>query len=346
MLVLTTPTILVGPFASFILVRIEAQKRTCLRALPESEGGLYNSVMRVDKANHLSLDLLRAILLLLPAGLAAAASDVQEDQEAANCTTLRGNSIEGGLIWGKVSPGAEVRLDGDTLDVLPDGTFVAGFHRDAAAASVLTVAQVDVDGASGPSSCKRRLLVQQRDYNIQRIEGVPQRTVTPPQEQLERIRRERAMVGAAKAKRIANPRWLMQIDGGFRWPVEGRISGVYGSQRVYNGTPGTPHYGVDVAVPTGTPVLAPAAGQVTLAEADLFYSGGTIIVDHGYGLSSSFLHLSAVEVAVGDIVQIGDRLGQVGATGRATGPHLDWRMSWRNRRVDPQLLVPEMKANR
>lgn len=274
---------------------------------------------------------------------ALAAPELETEQ---GCTSLQGNVIEGGLIWGKVRTGEEVRLDGVKLDILPDGTFVAGFHRDAAAASVLAVTQFSAKGELAPTICERQLLVQQRDYNIQRIEGVPQRTVTPPPEQLERIRRERALVRAAKAQRIANPAWLMQIDGGFRWPVEGRISGVYGSQRVYNGTPGTPHYGVDVAVPTGTPVLAPAAGKVTLAEADLFYSGGTVIVDHGYGLSSSFLHLSAVEVVVGDLVQIGDRLGQVGATGRATGPHLDWRMSWRDRRVDPQLLVPEMNAKR
>jgi murein DD-endopeptidase MepM/ murein hydrolase activator NlpD len=136
----------------------------------------------------------------------------------------------------------------------------------------------------------------------------------------------------------------MQVDGGFRWPVRGRISGVYGSQRFYNGTPGSPHYGVDIAVPTGTPVHAPAAGRVTLAEPDLFYSGGTVILDHGYGLSSSFLHMSEVSVAVGDTLDAGDLIGAVGATGRATGAHLDWRMSWRDRRVDPQRLVPPMPA--
>ncbi|MDP4650548.1 MAG: M23 family metallopeptidase, partial [Haliea sp.] len=125
--------------------------------------------------------------------------------------------------------------------------------------------------------------------------------------------------------------------------VEGRISGVYGSQRVYNGQPGSPHYGVDVAVPTGTIVRAPAAGVVTLAEPDLFYSGGTIILDHGYRLSSSFLHLSKVSVNVGDQIALGDVIGEVGATGRATGPHLDWRMSWREARIDPQLLVPPMR---
>ena len=122
----------------------------------------------------------------------------------------------------------------------------------------------------------------------------------------------------------------------------GRISGVYGSQRFYNGTPGNPHYGVDIARPTGHPVLSPGSGVVTLAEPDLFYSGGTVILDHGYGLSSSFLHMSRIDVKVGDVITTGDQLGAIGATGRATGPHLDWRMSWFDQRVDPQLLVPPM----
>ena len=136
----------------------------------------------------------------------------------------------------------------------------------------------------------------------------------------------------------------MDALAGFQWPAIGPISGVYGSQRIYNGTPRSPHYGVDVAVPTGTPVLAPSSGVVTLAEPDLFYSGGTIILDHGFRLSSSFLHLSKVHVAVGQEVKQGELIGEVGATGRATGPHLDWRMSWRNQRIDPQLLAPPMPA--
>ena len=194
----------------------------------------------------------------------------------------------------------------------------------------------------GPEPCAATLAVATREYRIQRVDGVPQRTVTPPPEQLERIRRERALVVAAKGRRIEQPDWLRQVAGAFAWPASGPISGVYGSQRVYNGTPGTPHYGVDVAAPAGTPVHAPADGLVTLAEPDLFYSGGTIILDHGYGLSSSFLHLSEVGVAVGDEIRRGEVIGAVGASGRATGPHLDWRMSFRGRRIDPQRLVPPM----
>ena len=269
-----------------------------------------------------------ARLMVLP--LLGAASALQAD-----CIALDGDLQEGGLAWGQVDPGTEVRLDGEALDVLPEGWFLMGFHRDAPSTQVLDVGE----------NCRVEIAISGREYRIQRVEGVPQRTVTPPPEQLERIRRERALVRAAKAQRIERSDWLDQVRGAFRWPLTGPISGVYGSQRVYNGKPGTPHYGVDIARPTGTVVHAPAAGRVTLAEPDLFYSGGTVILDHGYGLSSSFLHLSEVTVQVGDELAPGDPLGAVGATGRATGPHLDWRMSWRDRRIDPQLLVSAMEAS-
>lgn len=275
------------------------------------------------------------LALLLATG-PLAGGPMAAESAVAGCVDIQGEPIEGGLIWGSVAPGTAVYLDELSLDVTADGYFVAAFHRDAPASSTLTVA-----AASG-ERCAVPLSVAQREYRVSRVEGVPQRTVTPPPEQLERIRRERALVANAKAARIERRDWLMQIDGQFQWPVTGRISGVYGSQRVYNGTPGNPHYGVDVAVPTGTPVHAPAAGRVTLAEPDLFYSGGTVILDHGYGLSSSFLHMSRVDVQVGDELAPGDLIGAVGATGRATGPHLDWRMNWRDRRVDPQRLVPAM----
>lgn len=255
---------------------------------------------------------------------------------AAQCPSLEGNIIQGGLIWGEVPPGSVVTLDNQALDVLDNGTFFAGFGRDAAPTAELLV--------EGEQSCRQILQVKSRKYNISRVEGVPQKTVTPSQEHMDRIKRERALVGAAKSQRLQRPDLIQGALAGFEWPATGRISGVYGSQRIYNGTPKSPHYGVDVAVPTGTPVHAPTAGVVTLAEPDLFYSGGTVILDHGYGLSSSFLHMSAVHVKVGQEIRTGDLVGEVGATGRATGPHLDWRMSWRSERVDPQLLVPAMPS--
>ena len=252
----------------------------------------------------------------------------------AQCPPLEGQLIQGGLVWGDTTPGSQVTLDGEPLDVLEDGTFFAGFGRDAKPTAELVI--------EGPEPCRQTLAIASREYRISRVEGVPQQTVTPSEEHLERIRKERALVGAAKGQRLQRPDLLQNALAGFEWPATGRISGVYGSQRIYNGTPKNPHYGVDVAVPTGTPVYAPTAGVITLAEPDLFYSGGTVILDHGYGLSSSFLHMSKVLVEVGQEIRTGDLIGEVGATGRATGPHLDWRMSWRSERVDPQLLVPPM----
>jgi murein DD-endopeptidase MepM/ murein hydrolase activator NlpD len=253
---------------------------------------------------------------------------------ASDCIDLQGSLMQGGLVWGRVAPGSRVTVDGSPLDVLPDGTTVAGFGRDAAASAELLV--------EGETPCRQTLQIQSREYNIQRVEGVPQDTVTPPPERLERIKRERQLVGSAKARYLARPDLLQDALAGFAWPAIGPISGVYGSQRIYNGTPRSPHYGVDVAMPTGTPVLAPSAGVVTLAEPDLFYSGGTIILDHGFRLSSSFLHLSKLHVEVGQEVQRGELIAEIGASGRATGAHLDWRMSWRNQRIDPQLLAPPM----
>ena len=250
------------------------------------------------------------------------------------CTTLEGNAIQGGILRGYTLPSATVTFADITVPVLPDGAFLLGLGRDMPRSNELTI--------TTDETCVQQVTVAAREYRLQEITGVPQQTVTPSEEHLERIRAERGKVRTAKAQRLALDDGFRAVRDGFAWPVTGRISGVYGSQRIYNGTPGTPHYGVDVARPTGTPVTAPAAGRVTLAEPDLFYSGGTVILDHGYGLSSSFLHLSEVLVSVGDQLAPGDLIGAIGATGRATGPHLDWRMSWFNQRIDPQLLVPPM----
>ena len=250
------------------------------------------------------------------------------------CIALNGNPTQGGMLWGVVSPAAKISFAGLSVPVMPDGSFLLGLGRDMPTSNQLEITQA--------THCSQTVAVAQRNYSLQTITGVPQQTVTPSEEHLQRISNERAKVRSAKSRRLARIDGLRAVQNGFSWPVTGRISGVYGSQRIYNGTPGTPHYGVDVAQPTGTPVMAPASGEVTLAEPDLFYSGGTVILDHGYGLSSSFLHLSEVSVSVGDQLQSGDLIGAIGATGRATGPHLDWRMSWFNQRIDPQLLVPPM----
>jgi len=241
---------------------------------------------------------------------------------------------QGDLLWGSVATGSAVTLNGEGLDVLPGGTVFFGLGRDAPAS-----ARLRVEGPDG-SICDRELAVAPRDYRIQRVEGVPRETVHPPPEQLERIRREAARVRAARARDLERPELVSGLLQAVRWPAQGPVSGVYGSQRFYNGEPGRPHYGLDIAAPEGSLVVAPAGGVITLAEPDLFFSGGTVILDHGYRLSSTFLHMSAVLVEAGDEVAAGDPIGRVGATGRATGPHLDWRMNWRDQRIDPQPLLP------
>ncbi len=251
-----------------------------------------------------------------------------------SCLQYSGALEQGGFIWGRVAPGSTVTLGGQALDVLPDGTTFAGFGRDAKSQVELVVA--------GPQPCSETLQVARREYQVQRVEGVPQATVTPPPEMLARIQREATLVANARAPSLQRPQLVETVLERFVWPAQGPISGVYGSQRFYNGKPSNPHFGVDVAVPTGTPVYAPAPGVVTLAEPDLYFSGGTVILDHGYRLSSTFLHMSKVAVKVGDELRAGELIGAVGSTGRATGPHLDWRMNWREERIDPQLLAPPM----
>ncbi len=255
---------------------------------------------------------------------------------AAPCAALelQGVPVQGGLVFGQADPGSTVILDDRELLVSDDGRFLFGFGRDDTGSVSLEVRE------PGKPPVQRTLDIAPREYNIERVDGLPPATVTPPPEVLERTRREAALVAQARTRRDNRTDW----DAGFTWPAQGRLSGFYGSQRVLNGEPRRPHFGVDVAAPTGTPVLAPAPGIVTLAEPDLYFSGGTLILDHGQGLSSTFLHLSAVSVAVGDVVVTGDKIGEIGATGRATGPHLDWRMNWYNKRVDPQPLAGEMPS--
>jgi murein DD-endopeptidase MepM/ murein hydrolase activator NlpD len=246
---------------------------------------------------------------------------------------LQGAFEQGGLVWGTAAPGARVTLDGKPVRVTDAGRFVIGFDRDAKKSAALVVVK-------GEHKSAQMLTIAQRKYDIQRVTGVPQATVTPPPEVLARIEREAALV--AKARALDSD--LLSFLDGFVWPLTGRISGVYGSQRVYNGTPGRPHFGVDVAAPVGTRVRAPADAVVSLAEPDLFFSGGTLIMDHGYGVSSTFMHLSKLLVKTGETITAGQEVAEVGATGRASGPHLDWRINWFNVRIDPQLLAPPMPA--
>jgi murein DD-endopeptidase MepM/ murein hydrolase activator NlpD len=263
------------------------------------------------------------LLLCLLAG-AAAADDL----------ALTGQFTQGGLVFGQATPGTRVQFDGRDVRLTPDSRFVIGFGRDFPAEAKLTVTWPDGRRET------RTLAISRREYDIQRIDGLPGKMVTPPPETLRRIRDEAAQVAAARARDSVRADFLQP----FAWPKTGRISGVYGSQRILNGQPRQPHFGVDVAGPVGAPVVAPAGGEIVLAEPDMYFTGGTIMIDHGHGLTSVLMHLSAVDVTVGQVVRQGEPVGKLGATGRVTGPHLDWRMNWFNQRIDPQLLVPPMPA--
>ncbi len=248
---------------------------------------------------------------------------------------LRGDWQQGGVIIGRLQAGEQIEYRGKLLQLSPDHEFVIGLGREAAERATLTL--IDTQGNRRP----HHFSVKQRQYKLQRVTGVPQQTVEPDPAQVERARREAQMAADARKGDLPLPFFAQT----FKWPLTGPVTGVYGSQRIYNGVPNSPHYGVDIARPVGTLVKAPAGGLVTLVHPDMFFSGGTLIIDHGHGLSSTFIHLSEILVKKGDTISQGQPIAKVGKTGRATGPHLDWRMNWFEERVDPQLLVGPMPAD-
>ncbi|HUP90894.1 MAG TPA: M23 family metallopeptidase [Solimonas sp.] len=250
----------------------------------------------------------------------------------ASALELRGEWRQGSVLFGHAEPGTRVWFNGRELKLTEGGEFVFGLDRDESAEAEL---RVQAKGEPLPETF--RYQVKKREYQIQHL-TLPPTMVNPPAAVLARIREEQEQVGEAR-RRVTG---IAAFTGGFVWPCLGRISGVFGSQRILNGEPKQPHYGVDVAVPSGTPVRAPAGGVISLAHPDMYYTGGTLMIDHGHGLSSAFLHLSKLLVKSGDTVRQGDTIALSGATGRATGPHLDWRVSWINARVDAALLVPPM----
>jgi murein DD-endopeptidase MepM/ murein hydrolase activator NlpD len=187
-------------------------------------------------------------------------------------------------------------------------------------------------------STTQEIKLEPRDYDVQRINGLPPLMVTPDSTLMTRIKAELAKIRGARATDSD----ALAFETPLEWPVTGPISGVYGSQRILNGEPRAPHLGVDIAAPSGTPIKAAAAGTVTLAEPDLYFTGGTVIIDHGYGLSSIYQHMSRLDVTVGDAVQQDDVIGAIGATGRVTGAHLHWGVNWYQTAIDPQLVAGPM----
>jgi murein DD-endopeptidase MepM/ murein hydrolase activator NlpD len=241
---------------------------------------------------------------------------------------FQGKFIQGHFIIGKTDPKAEILVGKKTVKVSEDGFFVFGIDRDRKYDLTFTK---KVNGEKIVITKK----VNKRKYNIQRIDGLEESKVTPPESVYKRIKKENNAIGEARAIN-SNLQFFREK---FIMPVEGIISGVYGSQRILNGKPKWPHYGIDIAAKQGTMIKSSASGIVTLAEDDLYYTGGTVIMDHGHGISTIYSHLENVLVSVGEKINQKDIIGTVGSTGRSTGPHLDFRVNWFQTRLDPMTLL-------
>ena len=241
---------------------------------------------------------------------------------------FQGKFLQGHFILGKTDPNARIIVGKKEVKISQDGFFVFGIDRDEK--FDLTFTKITDD--------KKTVItkkVLKRKYNIQRIDGLEESKVTPPESVYKRIKKENNAIGKARAINSN----LSFFKDGFIMPVEGIISGVYGSQRILNGKPKWPHYGIDIAVKQGTMIKSSGAGVVTMAEDDLYYTGGTIIMDHGHGISTIYSHLENILVSVGDKINQGDIIGTVGSTGRSTGPHLDFRINWFQTRLDPMSVL-------
>ena len=241
---------------------------------------------------------------------------------------FQGKFLQGHFILGKAKIGSKVFIDKKQVKVSKDGYFVFGIDRDRK--FDLTITKIN-------NGKKEKIIkkVLKRKYNIQRIDGLEESKVTPPESVYKRIKKENNKIGEARAINSDLPFFKNQ----FIMPVEGIISGVYGSQRILNGKPRWPHYGIDIAAKKGTMIKSSGSGVVTMAEDDLYYTGGTIIMDHGHGISTIYSHLETVLVSVGDKINKGDLIGTVGSTGRSTGPHLDFRVNWFQTRLDPMSIL-------
>jgi murein DD-endopeptidase MepM/ murein hydrolase activator NlpD len=244
---------------------------------------------------------------------------------------FEGPLVQGGLLIGRVAPDAIVTVDGRAVRVTADGRFLVGFGRDAKKATVRVTAR---DG----TTTTHTLRAEPRRYQVQRIDGLPPAQVTPDAETLKRIEGEKQVLAEVRSRDGAAPDFIP----GFAWPALGRISGVFGSQRILNGEPRAPHLGVDVAAPVGSPVMAAAPGTVALAHENMFFTGKTVVIDHGHGLTSSYVHMNAITVRTGERVTRGQLIGRIGATGRVTGAHLHWGVHLFGVGLDPALLVGAM----
>ncbi len=242
---------------------------------------------------------------------------------------FKGQFVQGSFILGIAEPGSKIYIDKKKVKITNDGYFVFGLDRDRKNNVLIKVTQ------NGNSKIIEKK-VYKRKYKIQRIDGLPEKKVTPPKEVYERIKRENKLIGDARA--IESD--LSFFKNKFIKPLDKSIvTGVYGSQRILNGKPKWPHYGIDFAAKEGTKIKAMLAGTATMVESDLFYTGGTLIFDHGHGISTLYMHMKDIYVKKGQKVNQGDVIGTVGSTGRSTGPHLDVRLNWFNIRLDPATVL-------
>ena len=241
---------------------------------------------------------------------------------------LEGNFVQGGLVKGKVNKDLDVKFKEKVLRKTSDGSFVIGFGRD-------HPKKANLYFFINQDWILKKLYIKQRKYKTQVINGLEKKMVTPPKSFWDRIKKENKVIKEVR-NLDSDVDFIFQK---FDWPTKGIISGVFGSQRILNGKPKRPHYGVDIAAPEGTDILAPTESIVRMAEKDLYYTGGTVMLDHGHGVTSVYSHLSSINVTVGDKINKDQKIGEVGSTGRSTGPHLDWRINWFSERLDPALFI-------
>jgi len=245
----------------------------------------------------------------------------------AQSVELKGPIIQGSLIWGKADNIKEILLDSINIDFDSEGNFVLGFDRNDTSSYLLIVKMEN-------NTFLKKLTPKRTEYKIQRINRMKEKYVSAPKEELKRIKKEREITRNAKSD-IGKVKDALYSNGFIKPISGGRISSVFGSQRILNGVPKSPHNGIDIAVPKGTPVKAMSDGKILLSADNFYYAGNYILIDHGLGLNSLYLHLSESLVKEGQMVKKGDIIGKVGTTGRSTGPHLHWGVQWFEKRIDP-----------
>ena len=240
-------------------------------------------------------------------------------------------SEQGGLLREKTIPGSMVEFNGKNIRIDRNGNFIIGFSRNAPPDVILKITSPDGQVQ------KRKIKISQREYQKQYIEGLPKKKVTPSEKDLRKIAEDRSLIRGARSLSTSTDIFL----GEFIWPLRGTVTGVFGSQRILNGKARSPHLGIDIAAEEGTAIVSPAPGRIVLVEEDMFLNGKTIMIDHGFGLTSIYAHLSEISVIKGELIEKGEMIGKVGMTGRSTGAHLHWGVHWYNIGLDPGLLLDD-----